>query len=206
MSGMFFSLSRRALLAWVCGLALLGSVPPVQAEGMARLQAAVQKALVVLQDPALAGPAKRPLRRSQLRAAIYSEFDFNALARGAIGHTWRAFSEQQKRRFVPLLKKLLEETYMDIVERYRCKEVRFLKEVRQSSRTIKVESVVVHAGSDIRVTYRLHQTKRGWKVFDVVIEGVSVVANYRSQFKKMLHRGTSAEIETMLANLEHKLR
>lgn len=196
-------LSLRFLPSLILGFCLLSGATPLQASGMASLEKAVQKAMAVLRDPTLDIPEKQLERRDKLRKIIYAEFDFTAISQGAVGHKWRKFSEKQKSRFIPLFKRLLENTYMNTIERYKGEKVSFTKEVKQSKTVIRADSVVTSKGADFKVSYRLRKNGRDWKVFDVIIEGVSVISNYRSQFQQMLRRENSAEIEKMLARLEH---
>lgn len=196
-------LVRQSLFLILLGMGLLGPVASLQAGSMVRLEAAVQQAVAILRDPALAAPEHTQARRDTLREAIYSEFDFNAISQGAVGHKWRKFSEAQRTRFIPLFRRLLENAYMDTIERYKDSEVRFVKEVAQSDTVIRVDSLVASKGVEFQVSYQLRKAPdQTWKVFDVIIEGVSVVSNYRSQFKQMLRRGTPAEIDELLTRLE----
>ena len=200
--------SRRSLGAIVICCTLLFSVvaPLYASEGSAQLQNAVQAAIRILQDPSLKSASRRAERREQLRQVIYTEFDFHAISRGAIGHKWRKFSADQKARFIPLFKQLLENTYLNTVERYQGNDVKFMKEVQKSANSIRTDSVVQSGGTEFEVSYRLHRVNgQRWKVFDVIIEGISVVSNYRAQFKQMLRRGSPAEIEKMLTKLESTL-
>lgn len=195
------NLSHRFLPAIVGGVLLLVGAAPLQAGGMAHIEQAVQKAVVILHDPALAVPEKKLERREKLRKIIYAEFDFVAISQGAVGHRWRKFSAEQKSRFIPLFKRLLENTYINTIERYKGEKISFVREVKQSNSVVRADSVVESKGTEFKVSYLLRRNNQDWKVFDVVIEGVSVVSNYRSQFKQMLRRGSAAEIEKLLVRL-----
>ena len=194
--------SRVLLLSLVLCAWLLGHVTPLQAGGTTQLEEAVQKAILVLRDPALKSSEKKRERREKLRKIIYDQFDFVALAQGAVGRKWQKFSREQRKHFVPLFKRLLENTYMTTIERYGGGRVRFTKTVKQSETVIRADSVVESRGAEFGVSYRLRKNRGSWKVFDVIIEGVSVVSNYRSQFKGMLRRGSPEDIDAMLAKLE----
>ncbi len=204
------SQTRRVFVASLSLLFIFGSLLAVSSDAAAasprtRLEAAVTKAIRVLQDPAWAAPGKAEARREKLRRIIYKEFDFNRMSRGAVGRKWRKFSSAQRSRFVTLFRRLLENTYMGTIERYKGETVEFLKEVKQSKTVARVDSLVRSRGQKYKIAYRLRHGSGGWKVFDVIIEGVSVVSNYRAQFKQMLRKGGSKAIESLLTKLQQKV-
>ncbi|MBF0429353.1 MAG: ABC transporter substrate-binding protein [Magnetococcales bacterium] len=165
----------------------------------------VQKVLVILRDAQLSAPEKATERREKLRTIVFEEFDFIAISQSAVGQKWHKFSEAQKNRFIQLFERLLENTYMSTVERYKSEEVRFTKEVAQTSNLSRVDSVVVSKGTEFKISYLLAREGAGWKVNDVTIEGVSVVANYRAQFKQLLQRDDAEGIDTLLSTLENSV-
>jgi phospholipid transport system substrate-binding protein len=171
---------------------------------MAPLAASVNQALEILQDSELAVPEKKETRRQMLRDILYPQFNFDRMAKGSVGRKWRKFSVDQKERFTVLFKKLLENTYMRMIERYQGEEVTFVKEVEQSKVVIRVDSIIVSKGQQYDMSYRLGKYGEKWQVFDVIIEGVSVIANYRAQFRQLL-RKKKPDVEAMLAKLEKKI-
>ena len=199
--------SKRILLFLLGSLCWLGSIAPLQAgTPTAAMETVVSKALLVLRDPAFQQPGQKTERREKLRAAIYTAFDFERMSRGAVGLRWRVFTEGQKQRFMQLFERLLENTYMNSVERYKNEEVRFVREVLLSSSAARVDSVVESKGAEFKLSYQLHRQDSHWKISDVTIEGVSVVANYRAQFRQLLRRGSSEEIEAMLVTLARSVQ
>lgn len=172
--------------------------------GMEALESSVNQAIEILKDPALVAPEQKELRRQKLRDVLYPQFDFDRMAKGSTGRKWNKFSDKQKERFTHLFKKLLENTYLGMIERYQGEEVSFVKEVKKSDTVVRVDSIIVSKGQKYDMSYRLGKDGEEWKVFDVIIEGVSVVANYRAQFKQIL-RKSKPDIEGMLAKLEEKV-
>jgi phospholipid transport system substrate-binding protein len=206
-SPLFTTLRRYGWLLFLT-LVLLTGVNSVQAGdsgAIPYMDKVVQKVLVVLRDAQLSVPEKATERREKLRTIVFEEFDFIAISQAAVGQKWHKFSEAQKNRFIQLFERLLENTYMSTVERYKSEEVRFTKEVAQTSTLARVDSVVVSKGAEFKISYLLAREGSGWKVNDVTIEGVSVVANYRAQFKQLLQRDDAAGIDTMLATLENSV-
>ncbi|MEO5339843.1 MAG: ABC transporter substrate-binding protein [Magnetococcus sp. MYC-9] len=201
-------LTRRSLFHGLFGLWLMGLTAPLQAAGptptpTAYMEGVVQRVLAVLRDPAMSGVEQQTARREALRKIIYGEFDFERMSQGAVGPKWPKFSDAQKKQFIVLFERLLENTYMNSVERYKNEEVRFTREVQPSGTTARVDTVVISKGAEFKISYHLEQQGAGWKVADVTIEGVSVVANYRAQFKQLLRTGEPAEIDAMLVSLEN---
>jgi phospholipid transport system substrate-binding protein len=195
------------LFFWVVVLAPLSvwSVTIAQEAGrMDKLTASVQQAISILKDPELAVPARRAERREMLRRVVYQEFDFGRMSQSAVGRSWLKFSPGQQQRFTDLFRQLLENTYMNMIERYDGERVEFLKEVPKAQDLILVDSVIHAKGQQYKVAYYMRQSAGGgWKVDDVVIEGVSVVANYRSQFQQAIR--TPDDIEPLLTRLQEKV-
>ncbi len=172
----------------------------------AALEASVNSALEVLRDADLAAPDKQEERREKLRNILYPHFNFSRMSKGSVGRKWRKFSPDQQERFIVLFKQLLEKTYMGMIERYQGEEVVFTKEVKQSDRIVRVDSIIISKGQKYDMSYRMGKEKSGnWRVFDVIIEGVSVVANYRAQFKQLL-RKRKPDVEAMLTKIEEKVK
>lgn len=171
---------------------------------MGPLEAAVNSALVILQDKSLSAPSQKDARRTKLRAVLYPHFNFARMSRGSVGRKWNKFSTNQQERFVTLFKKLLENTYMGMIERYQGEQVVFTKELKQSETIVRVDSIILSKGQKYDMSYRLGKDGEKWRVFDVIIEGVSVVANYRSQFRQLL-RKRNPDIEGMLSKLKVKV-
>lgn len=168
------------------------------------LEAAVNKALSILRDPAWSQSGKESARREKLRKIVYAEFDFNKMSALAVGREWRKFSPRQRDRFVDLFRRLLENKYMGTIERYKEGTVEFVKEVR-AGKGVRVDSVVKVRGEKYSIAYRMHRARAGWKVYDVIIQGVSVNGNFRSQFKQELRHSTPAAIDALLDKLASKV-
>ncbi|MBF0175625.1 MAG: ABC transporter substrate-binding protein [Magnetococcales bacterium] len=168
---------------------------------MASLQKAIEQVIELLKDPQYAAPEKHAARRESLKKIIYHEFNFHLMARGAVGPRWREYTPQQQERFSELFRKVLEDTYLAKIEGYQGEKVAFIKEVAESPTMTRVESHVHAKGQEYAMQYRLTKSMEGhWQVFDVIIEGVSLVNNYRSQFQAILGKegpaGLLSQMET----------
>lgn len=154
---------------------------------MAVLQANIDKAISLLKDPAYADPAKQAERREKLVATIKGVFDSEELSRRALGQKWNDFTPEQQQRFTEAFTKLLQNTYLDKIESYTDEKINYLGEEPLGNGKVEVKTTILHQGKEIPLTYRMIDNG-SWKVYDVIIEGVSMVRNYRQQFADMLMR------------------
>lgn len=168
-----------------------------------QLQDTIGKIIEILKDPALKGEAATRQRREILRKVIYQQFSFEKMSQLCLGRHWRERSDEEKREFIELFGKLLEDTYISKIEGYTNEKVEYLKEVITDKRA-QVNTKIITEKIEIPIDYRLYQEKDGsWKVYDIVIEGVSLVGNYRSQFDEILQRGN---YEKLIEELQKKIQ
>lgn len=152
---------------------------------MAVLQDSIDKAISLLKDPAYASPEKKAERREKLVATITGVFDAEELARRALGQNWKNFSPEQRKRFTEAFSKLLQNTYLDKIESYTDEKINYLGEEPLGNGKVEVKTTIIHQGAEIPLTYRMINNG-SWKIYDVIIEGVSMVRNYRQQFADVL--------------------
>jgi phospholipid transport system substrate-binding protein len=163
-----------------------------------QLKQTVDAVLGILNDPALKGDAKTRERREKLRAIIYPRFDFAEMAKRSLGAQWQKRSPAEQKEFVGVFTDLLEAAYLDNLESYSGEKVRFLKDRQEQDHAEVSTKIVNKKGEELVVGYRLHEVNGDWKVLDVIIEDISLVNNYRSQFNRVLARSSYADlIETM---------
>jgi phospholipid transport system substrate-binding protein len=153
----------------------------------------VDQLLTILNDPQLKGERKKDQRREKLRRVIYQRFDFAEMARRSLGPHWRRLSPEQQKEFIKLFTGLLEEAYLDKIESYNSERVQFTKE-RVDGNYAEVDTKIIGRGQEFSVDYRLHNVNGDWKVYDVIIEDVSLVNNYRAQFNRVLARSSFEEL------------
>jgi len=181
-------------------LVMLAIHPSHAAAGQAadQVKQTVDRVLGILNDPSLKGEAKKAERREKLREVIYARFDFPDMAKRSLGAQWQKRSPAEQKEFTKAFTDLLEGAYVDKFESYNGEKVRFVND-RQDQDYAEVSTKVVDKkGQEYSVDYRLHQVNGDWKVSDVVIENVSLVNNYRSQFNRVLAKSSYQElIETM---------
>ncbi len=148
----------------------------------------VDKAIAILTDPQYADRDDKQLQRQHLVQIGESLFDFNEVTRRSVGRYWRGFTKAQRHEFRDLFSQLLQGIYMDKIQSYHGEAVVFDKEIQLSPTKAKVDTHVVWNGKDIPLDYMLRFKHDQWKVYDVIVEGVSLVKNYRSQFRSILSK------------------
>jgi phospholipid transport system substrate-binding protein len=181
------ALAAAALLLVSSGAATAG-IPTDQ------LRAAVDHVLAVLQDPALKPEAKAAERRAAIRHDADAVFDFTEMARRALGRHWQELNESQQREFVQLFADLLERAYVTKIEKYSGEKIDYVAEsVEGDMATVKTQ-IETKQGTPVPIDYRLLHKGDRWLVYDVLVEGVSLVLNYRTQFDHILQTSSYDEL------------
>ncbi len=188
-----------ALLGLV--LILLLSLPArsEQQNARATVQANVETVLKVLGNPS----RNERQKRAAVRAEAHKLFDFVELSKRTLGLNWNRFSMEQRKEYVGLYKQLLEETYMDRLMAYAGEQVLFKAEIPLDSNTVEVRGEVITKTGPATISFRMINAAGQWKVYDVVIEGVSLIANYRSQFREIL---ANQEPDALLDTLRKRVK
>ncbi|OPY60697.1 MAG: putative phospholipid-binding protein MlaC precursor [Syntrophorhabdaceae bacterium PtaU1.Bin034] len=167
-------------------------------EAMEIVKSHVNSVLKVLRNPALKGEKGEKQKRAEIKEEANKLFDFVELSKRTLGLGWNRFSQEQRKEFVRLYKELLEETYIDRITAYTNEKVEFTEAVPLGGNTVEVRSVVTAKTGQVPINYRVMNEGGGWKVYDVVIEGVSLIANYRTQFREILaNQQPEALIDTL---------
>ncbi|MGQ3683815.1 MAG: MlaC/ttg2D family ABC transporter substrate-binding protein [Candidatus Loosdrechtia sp.] len=149
----------------------------------------VDKSLSVLRDPLLQDEIHQEERRLRLWEAISPVFNFEEMAKRSLGIHWRSRTPEERALFVELFTKILKDTYAGKIDIYSGEEVIYLSE-RQEDSIATVRTRFIVRNEQISVDYRLLRHHGEWKIYDVIIEGVSLVNNYRSQFNSILLRSS----------------
>jgi len=144
----------------------------------------VDDVVKVLEDPALKNkPAER---HAAVRKIAEEIFDYPDTAQRALGPHWNPRTPQERQEFIRLFAELLDRAYIGKIELYQGEKVRYVGEtINGDDATVKTR-IITKKGSEVPVDYRLHSKNGRWLVYDVIIEGVSLVANYRTQFNKIV--------------------
>ena len=152
----------------------------------------------VLEDPALKGEDKRGERRSTVRKIAVEVFDVNETARRALGRHWAARTPAEREEFVQLFTDLLDRTYVTRIDQYGGEKIKFVGETIDGDNALVKTKIITKQGTEIPVDGRLLRRNDKWLIYDISIEGVSLVANYRAQFDKIITKSSYAELVRQL--------
>lgn len=140
-------------------------------------------------------------RREQMRAAIKDRFDFRAMSQRTLATNWKKASDQEQQQFVELFSRLVEYSYVGKIESYTNEKVEY-PGAKVKGRKAVVDTLIITASADIPVSYKLYRKDDEWLVYDVIIEGVSLINNYRSSYKEIVKK---EGISGLLAKMQVKL-
>lgn len=165
----------------------------------------VNGVLDVLRDPKLKGEAGKTLKEQRVEAAADKLFDYVELSKRTLGLNWNKLSPEQRKEFVELYRTILKNAYVDKITAYTNEQVNFTKEVPLAETTVEVQSIIVSKGGETPIYYRVMKKETAWKVYDVVIEGVSLISNYRTQFREILGNNPPEKLlETLRKKVDKK--
>lgn len=170
--------------------------------GLDTIKARINQVLAVLKDPALKSDSAKELKKKRLRAIFDSTFDYTELSRSTLSRNWEKLNPDQQKEFMQLYKALLEKLYMDEILSYKDQEIVFGKERALGENRVEVDTKLLSGSTETPINFRLISKNNQWWVYDFVIENISVVANYRSQFGRILTKETP---EKMLENLRKRV-
>ncbi len=159
-----------------------------------QIRETADKVLAILRDPNLKSEAKKEERRSELRQVIYTRFDFEDMAKRSLGAYWRGRTPEEQQDFVKTFSELLEKSYADKIESYNGEKFAYKSEVQDKDYAEVDTKVATKKGEEFSINYKLHLVNGVWKVYDVAIENISLVNNYRSQFNRILSTSSYDEL------------
>jgi len=162
----------------------------------------LDKVLDVLRDPALKAESAKKAKKDRLRAISEKMFDFTELSKRTLARNWSKFNPEQQKEFVELYTSLLEDAYVNKIMAYTDEKIVFSKEVALTEKTVEVQSTVLRKNEDIPIYYRVIMKDGSWRVYDIVVEGISLINNYRSQFRELL---ANKPPESLLETLRKKV-
>jgi phospholipid transport system substrate-binding protein len=154
----------------------------------------------VLDDPALKTEERRHERRAAVRKLAAEAFDVQETARRALGRHWQQRTAAEREEFVQLFADLLERTYIAKVDLYGGERLRFTDERVDGDIAVVRARVVTRQGTEVPIEGRMHKRAERWLIYDVVIENISLIANYRAQFDRIIRTSSYADLIKRLRN------
>ena len=181
---------RYSLMLALTALCLFGPTQDAwPAAATEQLKNAIDRVLATVDDPALKGDAKGIERRTAVRKIANEIFDFTELARRSLARHWQLLSEPERTEFVGLFADLLERSYVSKIELYGGEKIIYGGERVDGDLAAVSTKIVTKHGAEVPVDYRLLRRGDHWMIYDVNIEGISLVSNYRTQFNKIIRSG-----------------
>jgi len=190
------SLRRHVAQALLLALVLSAVTASPAAAGAPsdQLKAQIDRVLKALDDPELKKEGRTRDRRAAVRKIANDIFDFGETARRSLGRHWQPRTTAERDEFVQLFADLLERSYISKVELYGGEKIQYLGDTIEGEQARVQTKLVTKGGSDIPIEYRMHRKGDRWLVYDVIIEGVSLIANYRTQFNKIIQTASYQEL------------
>jgi len=185
----------RALAAWLMVTSALAAPPTTPRD---TVESAVTRVVITLQD-ARAGRLSVERKRTEIKRVAVELFDFEKMARLTLSRHWEVRTPEERAEFVRLLTQLLERTYIRKIESYAGETIVYIGSNVDGDYATVRSKVVSRRRSETPVDYRLYYLKDGhWRVYDVLIDGVSFVSTYRSEFSRVIHLSSyQALVETL---------
>jgi phospholipid transport system substrate-binding protein len=186
-----------ALLLACAAAAAVPSSLPAEPGPRAEVQSTVDAIMALLQDEAISAEK----RKEEISAMVRGRFDFRTMSQGVLATNWKKATGDEKERFTELFSKLLETTYRERIDAYNNERVEYLDE-KIKGKKATVDTLVVTADVEIPVRYKMLNRGDGWLAYDVVVEGVSLVRNYRDSYRDIVKK---EGMEGLLARMEEKI-
>jgi phospholipid transport system substrate-binding protein len=190
-------------LAWLLAAALAG--PAAAGPVTDQLQGAIDRVVKALDDPGLKGDDRVLERRRAVRRIADEIFDWNEIARRSLARHWQPLTDRQRAEFVALFSDLLERSYISKIELYGGEKITYANERVDGDLATVTTRIVTRNGTEVPIDYRLNKKGDKWLVYDVTIEGVSLVSNYRTQFNKIIQTASYGELLQKLRTKQGEL-
>ncbi len=170
-----------------------------------QLRTQVDRVLKLLEDSTLKAPDKAKERRAAVRKVADEIFDFGETAKRSLGRHWAARTPQEREEFVKLFGDLLERSYISKIELYGGEKIQYVGDKIEGETALVQSKLLTKTGSEVPIEYRMLRKGERWLVYDVVIEGVSLVSNYRTQFNKIIQTSSFEDLVKKMKTRQEEL-
>jgi phospholipid transport system substrate-binding protein len=190
---------RLAFAAVVFAIMLAGASPALAGVPTDTVRDYTDAVVKVLEDPALKADDRRAERRAAVRKIAIDVFDVQETARRALGQHWQQRSPQEREEFVQLFAELLERSYINKIDLFGGEKLRFTDEKVDGDHAVVRAKVITKQGTEVPVEARMiNRSGNRWQIYDIVIENISLVGNYRSQFDRIIRSSSYGELAKRL--------
>ena len=194
-------LARALVLAVLLPVVLAGPQRAWAGAPSDQLRAQIDRAVKILDDPELKKEGRQRERRAQVRQVANDIFDFQETAKRSLARHWTPRTQAERDEFVSLFSDLLERSYIGKIELYGGEKIQFVGESIEGEGAVVRTKLLTKQGTEIPIDYRMLRRGDKWLVYDVVIEGVSLISNYRTQFNKII---TTSSYEELIKKMKTK--
>jgi phospholipid transport system substrate-binding protein len=193
---------RQALRHALSGIGVItvlvwGLAPMAAGTATAAIKNTIKQMFVILNDEELKAPGRAEERRQQLEKVIGNRIAYDEMAKRSLGPQWAQLNEEERQEFVRLYAQLLRDTYSSRFDRYSDEKVEFLQETLQGDYA-EVRTRLTSSKFNLDVDYRMLQRAGDWRVYDIVVDGISLVHSYREQFAKIIRTYSYEELVSKL--------
>jgi phospholipid transport system substrate-binding protein len=195
----------RITLACTMFVALLAARVATAGAPTEQLRTQVDKVLKLLDDGALKAPDKTKERRVAVRKVADDIFDFGETAKRSLGRHWAARTPEERDEFVKLFGDLLERSYISKIELYGGEKIQYVGDKIEGETAVVQSKLLTKGGGEVPIEYRMLKKGERWLVYDVVIEGVSLVSNYRTQFNKIIQTSSFQDLVKKMKTRQEEL-
>jgi len=164
----------------------------------------VDRVIDILKNKDLLRPEKKEQRRAAMRKIVGERFDFDEMSKRTLALHWQKRTQAERREFVSLFSDLLERSYINKVESYTDEKTIYIDESTEGEYSVVKSKIITKRNVEVPIDYKLLKEGGEWKVYDVVIEGVSLVNNYRNQFNKIIRTQSYEELVKRLKNKQEQ--
>ena len=191
------------LVFFVClSLSVFSPLKASAGDPTEQVKQTVDEVIKILNNKELKKPEKQSERDSMIRGTVEKRFDFEEMAKRALALHWKSRTPQEQKEFVALFSDLLEDTYIRKIERYEDEKVVYTDEKTDGPYATVRTRIITTKEIEIPVDYKIFKKEQKWEVYDIVIEGVSLVNNYRTQFNQIIRSGS---YEDLIKRLKKKV-
>ncbi len=189
----------------LAGLTILSVAPAWAMTPTEQLKGSIDKIIPILEDPTLKGDAKIKERRAAIRRVANDVFDFTESAKRCLGPHWELRTEQERQEFALLLGDLLERAFASRLEQYGGERIQYTGESVDGNLATVKTTIITKSGAELPVDYQVLRRGDRWLVYDVWIEGVSLMNNYRVQFNKIIQTSSYEDLVRKLKAKQQSL-
>ncbi len=198
-SGMGQTRGAMFLAIACCLLAMLSPSTARAVTATEAVKTSIDQVVGVLEDKELKKPDRAVERRQRLQKIFNDRFSYEEMSKRSLGAQWNSLNEAQRQEFVDLFRQLLARTYTGTIEGYSGERFQYLNEHKEGDYA-EVRTKLISRKGEIPINYRLLSDSGNWQVYDIVVDGISMVSNYRAQFTKIIRASSYDDLVKKLQN------